>query len=216
MPDLKITEMVELEDTQTDDGINDSDFLAVVDQSEANINNINKKVRVSTLHEFLAPINSPIFTGIPRSTTPPLNDNTTRIVTTEWVQNELDTLELNDLDDVTIVSTPENNQVLLYNTLSSSWEPNFPTTVNREVLSANKTLELGSAQYQFLDPNGAARDIILPTGATGLKFVIKTLDNSFDLNIKETGGGPIEATLNASNEIAEIVYDGVEWHIWLK
>ena len=70
-----------------------------------------------------------------------------------------------------------------------------------------------SAQYQFLDPNGADRDVILPLGIAGLKFVIKTLDVNFNLNIKETISGSVEATVNISSEVAECVYDGVEWHI---
>lgn len=34
----------------------------------------------------LAPINSPVFTGVPLSTNPPTNDNSTKIATTAWVK----------------------------------------------------------------------------------------------------------------------------------
>jgi len=109
MPDLKITEMPELEDTQTGDGVNDSDYLTIVDASEGDLTLANKKVRVRTLHEFLAPIDSPTLTGVPTSTTPLTGDNTTKIATTEWVQNELGQISLNDLTDVSLPSTPQSN-----------------------------------------------------------------------------------------------------------
>lgn len=213
MPDLKITEMPELEDTQTGDGVDDSDYVALVDASEGDLTLSNKKVRVRTLHEFVAPLDSPTFTGVPRSTTPLVGDNTTKIATTEWVQNEFGTISLNTLSDVTIPATPQANQILVFNDLTGTFQAQSPTTVNREVLATTKTLTSASALYQFLDPNGADRDIILPAGSIGLRFVIKTLNVGNTLNIKETAGGSVQATIDINSEVAECVFDGVEWHI---
>ena len=213
MPDLKISEMPELEPTATGTGVEDSDYLTILDVSELDITQSNKKLRLSTLHEFVAPLDSPQLTGVPRSTTPALADNTTKIATTEWVQNELATITLNTLADISNPGTPEANQILVYNDLTGTFQPQSPTTVNREVLTGTKTLTSACALYQFLDPNNADRDIVLPTGSAGLRFVIKTLDTDYDLNIKETAGGAVQAIIGIASQVAEVVYDGTEWHI---
>lgn len=205
--------MPELGDTQIGDGVDDNDYIALVDASEGDLTLANKKVRVRTLHEFVAPLDSPIFTGIPRSTTPLLGDNTTKIATTEWVKNEFGAITLNTLSDVTIPATPQANQILVFNDLTGTFQAQSPTTVNREVLTTTKTLTSASALYQFLDPNGADRDIILPVGISGLRFIIRTLDINHTLNIKETVGGAVEATIDINSEVAEVVYDSVEWQI---
>lgn len=205
--------MPELEDTQTGDGVDDSDYLALVDASEGDLTLSNKKVRVRTLHEFVAPLDSPELTGVPRSTTPLLGDNTTKIATTEWVQNEFGAITLNTLADVTIPATPQANQILVFNDLTGTFQAQSPTTVNREVLTTTKTLTSASALYQFLDPNGTDRDVVLPAGTVGLRFIIKTLDVGHTINIKETVGGSVEATIDINSQVAECVFDGVEWHI---
>ncbi len=216
MADLKISELTELPDTGTGDGIDNSDYVAILDQSEGDINLINKKVRVSTLHEFLAPLDTPVLTGTPFSTTPPPGNNSTRIATTAYVQNELSaSLTLDSLQDVTNPGTPEANQILIYDDITGTFVVRSATTTNREVLVANKTLTTASADYQFLDPNGADRDVILPVGVAGIKFIIKNLNTANILNIKETVGGPTQATIDISSPVAEIVHDGTEYHIIL-
>ena len=214
MPDLKITEMTELLDSGSGDGINDSDFVVIVDQSEADLTQANKKVRVFTFLEYVARLDSPTFTGTPRAPLPPVADNSTRIATTEWVQTELGgSLTLNSLSDVSLPSTPQANQILVFNDLTGTFQAQSPTTINREVLTGTKSLTSASALYQFLDPNGANRDVVLPVALVGLRYIIKNLNTSFDLNIKETVGGPVQATLTIGSPIAEVVYDGTEWHI---
>jgi len=216
MADLKISELTELPDTGTGDGINNSDYIAILDQSEVDINLINKKVRVSTLHEFLAPLDTPVLTGTPFSTTPPPGNNSTRIATTAYVQNELGaSLTLDSLTDVTNPGTPEANQILIYDDITGTFVVRSATTTNREVLVADKNLTTASASYQFLDPNGSDRDIILPVGVAGIKFIIKNLNTANVLNIKETVGGPIQATIDISSPVAEILHDSVEYHILL-
>jgi len=214
MADLKISELTELPDSGTGDGIDNSDYIAILDQSEADINLINKKVRVSTLHEFLAPLDTPILTGTPFSTTPPPGNNSTRIATTEYVQTELSlSLTLDSLTDVSNPSTPEANQILIYDDISGTFVVRSATTTNREILVGDKVLTTASALYHFLDPNGADRDVILPVGAAGIRFVIKNLNTSNVLNIKETVGGVTQATIDISSPIADIVHDGTEYHI---
>ena len=214
MPDLKITEMTELLDSGSGDGINDSDFVVIVDQSEGDLTQANKKVRIFTLLEFVARLDSPTFTGTPRAPLPPVADNSTRLATTEWVQSELSTsLTLNSLSDVSLPSTPQANQILVFNDLTGTFQAQSPTTVNREILTATKTLTSASALYQFLDPNGANRDVVLPAALVGLRYVIKNIDTANTLSIKETAGGPVQATLTVGSPIAEAVHDGTEWHI---
>lgn len=205
--------MPELEDSLVGDGIDDSDYLAVVDASETDLTLANKKVRVRNLHEFVAPIESPILTGLPQSTTALVGDNSTRIATTEWVQNEFGEISLNTLSDITIPTTPQANQILVFNDLTGTFQAQSPTTVNRETLTGTKSLTSASALYQFLDPNGADRDVILPAGATGLRFVIKNLDITYNLNIKESAGGATQVQVGINSQVVECVFDSVTWQI---
>ena len=214
MADLKISELNILPDTSTGDGISNSDFVPILDQSETDINLINKRVRVSTLHEFLAPLDTPVLTGTPFSTTPPPGNNSTRIATTEFVQTELSlSLSLDSLTDVSNPTTPQANQILIYDDISGTFVVRSATTTNREVLVADKVLTTASALYHFLDPNGADRDVILPVGVAGVKFTIKNLNIANTLNIKETVGGITQATIDINSPVAEIVHDGSEYHI---
>ena len=169
---------------------------------------------MSTLFEFLAPLDTPVLTGTPFSTTPPPGNNSTRIATTAFVQNELGaSLTLNSLQDVTNPNTPEANQILVFDDLTGTFVVRSSTTTNREILLGSKVLTTGSALYQFLDPNGSDRDVILPVGAAGVKFTIKNLDTSNVLNLKESVGGTIQATIDISSPVADIVHDGTEYHI---
>lgn len=168
------------------------------------------------MFEFLAPLDTPVLTGTPFSTTPPPGNNSTRIATTAYVQNELSqSLTLNSLQDVTNPTTPEANQILVFDDITGTFVVRSATTTNREALVGNKTLTTASAAYQFLDPNGSDRDVILPPGAAGIKFIIKNLDTTNNLNIKESVGGATQATIGISSPVAEIVHDGVEYHIIL-
>ena len=88
-------------------------------------------------------------------------------------------------------------------------------TSNRETLAATKNLTSSDDYFQYLDPGGAARDVVLPDPPTlDDEFRIKTLDGAFDLNIKETGAGAVVFTINAGQPYADFQYDGTEWHIF--
>lgn len=214
MTDLKISELPELLNNNLGEGISDSDYLPILDQSETDSNLINKKVRVSTLHELLAPLDTPIFIGTPFSTTPPPGNNSTRIATTEFVQTELNlSLSLDSLIDVSNPITPENNQILMFDSISNTFVVRYPTTTNREILDDTKILTTTSANYQFLDPNDSDKDIILPVGIAGIKFRIKNINTNFNLNIKETLGGPILNTVDFSCPVMDIIHDGTEYHL---
>ena len=216
MADLKISELPELLDSGAGTGIDNSDYVPILDQDEVDITQINKKVRISTLFEFLAPLDTPVFTGTPFSTTPPPGNNSTRIATTAFVQNEISSsLTLDSLQDVTNPSTPEANQILVFDDITGTFVVRSATTTNREILVGSKSLTTASAAYQFLDPNGSDRDVILPPGAAGIKFTIKNLDTANTLNIKESVGGAVQATIDISSPVAEIVHDGTEYHIIL-
>lgn len=214
MADIKISEMPELLDSGSGTGVDAADFLAILDQDEPDINAANKKVRLSTLHEFLAPLDSPILTGTPFSTTPPVGNNSTRIATTEYVQNELGaSLTLDSLQDVTNPGTPLAGQALIYDDVTGTFVVKSLTATNREILTADKALTLASATYQFLDPNGTNRDVILPPGQAGTRFVIKNLDVANTLNIVEVVSGPTQATIDINSPVAEVIHDGTEYHI---
>lgn len=195
-------------------GVDAADYIPILDQDEPDINLSNKKVRLSTLHEFLAPIDSPVLTGTPFSTTPPVGNSSTRIATTEFVQNELGaSLTLDSLQDVTNPGTPLAGQALIYDDVTGTFVVKSLTSTNREILTANKVLTLASATYQFLDPNEANRDVILPPGQAGTRFVIKNLDVSNTLNIVEVVNGSVQATIDINSPVAEVIHDGTEYHV---
>lgn len=79
-------------------------------------------------------------------------------------------------------------------------------------LSGNDTLTTASERFQRIDPNGGARDVILPAEADsqGLAFLItNTADAAENLVIKDDGAATI-VTLN-QNESAWVVCNGTVW-----
>lgn len=88
----------------------------------------------------------------------------------------------------------------------AAWNPlsvgGVGTLLNRETLSGTKTLVNGDDEVQALNPNGAARDVVLPSSPTDdKKFTIINDSDGLSasgntLNIKETGAGPVVLTLD--------------------
>lgn len=112
MADKKISELVELQDSSVvDNGINNDDYLIIVDDSETDIEIKNKKVTIATLHEFVAPKNSPQLTGLPEATTAPLGNASTRIATTQFVKNEIDEVIDYVNTNITTVNSYINNEI---------------------------------------------------------------------------------------------------------
>lgn len=131
MTDIKISEMQELlpyNDQEGTGGVEEDDFLPIIDISATDPVDLNKKVKVSTLFENYAPINSPEFTGQPKVPTATLNSTDTGIITNiDWVNSKLATLNLSNLADVSSTS-PTNGQGLIYNDTTNEWEPGSITT----------------------------------------------------------------------------------------
>ncbi len=86
----------------------DTDAVAAVNYALANGYNITISGTVN-------------ITGTATASTQSANDSSTKVATTEYVQNELSAMLLNDLSDVVITGTPSNNQVLKYDTGTSKW-----------------------------------------------------------------------------------------------
>jgi hypothetical protein len=96
-------------------------------------------------------------------------------------------------------------------------------TVNAETLAATKTLANGDDVVQALDPNGIARDVVLPDPGTQDDYFI-IINNSDGLsasgntlNIKETAAGPTVQVLDDTTGKLNIncIYDGtVGWILW--
>lgn len=91
-------------------------------------------------------------------------------------------------------------------------------SVARNTMTGNIQLDLTSARYQFCDPNGSNRDIVLPiTPVLGLIFNIRNI-GSEDLIIKQTTTAI--ATLGVTTQDnykdgveAVCIYDGIEWQL---
>ena len=97
-------------------------------------------------------------------------------------------------------------------------------TVNSETLAATKTLASGNDTVQALNPNGSARDVVLPDPATNNDhFVIINNSNGLSasgntLNIKETAAGAFIQTLDDTTGLLSIncIYHSGSstWILW--
>ena len=215
MADIKISEMEELlpyDDLLATGGVSGEDFLTILDIDETEPAKLNKKVKVSTVLEKHALINSPNFTGNPKVPTPDIAlNNTNNIVNVSWVVEKLQLQTLPDLVDVTSNLNPQDGQTLVFDGLSNEWKAGSATTTSRETLSTSKTLSSLDATYQFLIPNQDV-DVVLPSGSAGNRFVIKNLNpNNGSLFIKE--GSQIVGMADTNTIIVECIHDGVEWHV---
>lgn len=85
---------------------------------------------------------------------------------------------------------------------------------NAEVLATTKSLDIGSAQYQILDPGATDAPVLLPSAsnAKGLWFEIQntTTGTSVDLLIREVDAATDVATLNP-REKTKLICDGTSW-----
>jgi hypothetical protein len=87
-------------------------------------------------------------------------------------------------------------------------------TSNTESLSGTKTLIATSAQYQFLNPNGANRDVTLPSPATNMLFIIKNTGSSGNtLVVKDSGGSAITGGTIANTVTMAFYYNGSSWQL---
>lgn len=93
-----------------------NDLIPILDVSEALPQNKNKTIKVEDLlaNTTTTITTSPNFTGTPTSPTPSSTDNSTKIATTQFVNNKLQSLNIEDLNNVS-TNAPTTNQVLQYN-----------------------------------------------------------------------------------------------------
>lgn len=84
--------------------------------------------------------------------------------------------------------------------------------VNRESLSANKSIVVSDSRSQYLDPNGSDRDVTLYASPTaGDYFLVKNIGSANILTLKNNGGTTI--TTIAINVAVAVQYDGTEWQL---
>ena len=83
--------------------------------------------------------------------------------------------------------------------------------INVQTITGTLTMSTTAARYQFIKPDGANRDLVVPTGsATGADYVITNTDATYDLAVKtNTATGII--TLNVTGPTAIVVWDGTTW-----
>jgi len=81
-----------------------------------------------------------------------------------------------------------------------------------QVLIDNRTLLLTDKQYQFLDPNGVDRNILLPvaSSAGGLEFTISNIGSQYNLIIKDSTGNTTFATIE-TGKVAKFICNNVIW-----
>jgi len=85
--------------------------------------------------------------------------------------------------------------------------------INRQLLTADKTLTINDPSVQSLDPGDANRNVILPAAdinSAGIMFIIKNLASAtYTLTVKDSAGNTV-VTINPLAS-AIVVCDGVTW-----
>ncbi len=82
---------------------------------------------------------------------------------------------------------------------------------NVETLSGGKTLTVGDAWSQTLDPGGSGRTVVLPAEAKGLEvYISNSADASEDITVNNDGGSGIVTI--SQNEDAYLSCDGTNWN----
>lgn len=84
-------------------------------------------------------------------------------------------------------------------------------SITRTSMSGNATLTNTSNQYQMFDPNGADRDVTLPTAETSMAFVIKHFGSANTITVKRADATTL-VTLTAG-DTATAIYDGTAWQV---
>ena len=80
-----------------------------------------------------------------------------------------------------------------------------------ETLSGGKTLTVGDAWSQTLDPGGSGRTVVLPAEAKGLEvYISNSADASEDITVNNDGGSGIVTI--SQNEDAYLSCDGTNWN----
>jgi hypothetical protein len=82
--------------------------------------------------------------------------------------------------------------------------------VNRQTLSADKTLTTADKRYQNLNPNGSARNVTLPALAEGLAFFVVNSGTLAEVVTLKTSGATSIATIT-NNESLSLISDGTVW-----
>jgi hypothetical protein len=83
-------------------------------------------------------------------------------------------------------------------------------SANRQALTGTLTLTSGSAQAQYLDPNGADRTVNLPAGGSGLYYYVKNIQN---VTGNAVGNFYRLIVRDASNVLVAVVTPGVTYQI---
>jgi hypothetical protein len=105
-----------------------------------------------------------------------------------------------------------NNHLEYYRPSNTNGPGAVINSINTETLGAAMTLLVADAEYQFIDPGGAHRDVTLPAeaDATGYRYYIfNTANAAENLVVKDDGGSTILTI--AQNESGIVVCNGTVW-----
>ena len=88
----------------------------------------------------------------------------------------------------------------------------------QETLAGDKNLAAKDSMVQLLDPDGEARNVILPADADGLVYVIKNTASSggFNVVVKDQSSPAATIATVADTESALVVCDATGWQLVFK
>lgn len=84
----------------------------------------------------------------------------------------------------------------------------------RTTASGTVTLTTGSATYQFIDPNGATRDVVLPAPTAGqvCMFAVKNVGTANSLTVKTAAAVALDLPVTPGYTLA-VVWGGSAWEV---
>lgn len=92
------------------------------------------------------------------------------------------------------------------------WSAQMIVALTRTTASATITLTTASTAYQFVDCNGADRNIDLPTpGSEKYGFVIKNVGSANTLTVRDAAAATV--TTLAADASCVVIYDGTAWEL---
>lgn len=150
------------------------------------------------------------------------SDNTNNIAfaniavsgTTITADSNTDTLNIQAGEGISIDANTSTDTITITNTV-------IPASIRVTTITLTDDISLGLAsdKYQFLNPGGSSRDVLLSlTVSEGAEFIIRNTDTTYSLDVYNgpTNLSPLLVTLDATYSAASFIHDGSNWRLALK
>lgn len=158
-----------------------------MDQNLINLN--NDKIETSVL-VTLAPINSPAFTGDPKSVTPTYGDNDTSIATTSYVQSNTVAKSVQTGSAKLPAGTTGERDVtpspgwMRFNTTTNGWE-GANNSLSWTSIGGGQMYGQATTKAIFYNSQTIAENLTVATGQNGGTFGPVTINDGFTVTVSD-------------------------------